>query len=353
MGSTIKEIAKLAGVSRGTVDRVIHNRPGVSPKIREQVQQILREAKYEPNTAAVALKSTVRNLTIGVIIPDLRNEFFCNVYEGIQEASHRYRGYGVMVEEYRMEDSTGEELVRGIDALMEKGIDALALQAIDVPIVRDRLAALPDIPLVTFNSDLADSHRICFVGQDAFAAGEVAGRMMRLHLRQQGAVAVIIGRSALTHQVERVQGFDRIMQGSSLVSEFLGPVEIRESDSVAYDTTLKLLQNRPDLIGIYAAGGGQKGIAAALDDSGRARDVIMIGHDLLPKTVEYLNAGVVNCTIAQAPYFQGYLPVEILAEYLLFHREPESEKMYATVDIRIKENVAFQGIGFSRADRFR
>ena len=74
----------------------------------------------------------------------------------------------------------------------------------------------------------------------------------------------------------------------------------------------------------------------------------MIGHDLLPKTVEFLKAGVVNCTIAQEPYFQGHLPVEILAEYLLYHRKPKSDRMYAAVDIRIKENVNFRGIGYSR-----
>lgn len=354
MGLTIKEIAKLAGVSRGTVDRVIHNRPGVSPELRKTIQQILLEKEYAPSTVAVALRNSTRKLTIGVIVPDLRNEFFHDVYNGIMMASQYYRGYGVSVEEYRMEDSTGEELVHGIDALLEKGVDALAFQAIDVALVRDRLASLPqDIPFVTFNSDLMSSRRICFVGQDAFAAGKVAGQMMNLYLRQPGSVAIMIGRSGLTHQLERVQGFREATQQSSLIQNVIGPIEILESDELAYDTTLDLLKNEPNLVGLYAAGGGQKGIAAALDASGRANNVVMIGHDLLSKTVEYLNKGVVKCTIAQAPYFQGYLPIEILVEYLLFHRKPETKQLYAAVDIRIKENVefnGFNGIEFKRVD---
>lgn len=345
MAFTIKEIAKLSGVSRGTVDRVIHQRQGVSPEIRERVQTILREVNYEPNTAAVALKRTDRNLSIGVIIPDRNNEFFLDVYDGIQGAARRCRGYGVKVEEYQMHESTGQELVQGINWLLERNVNALAFQGIDEPVVCRRLAQIPeDFPVVTFNNDLHCRQKICFVGQDSHAAGAVAGQMMQLYLRKKGEVAIFIGRSALTHQTERVQGFRKIIGTCENVETLLGPIETYEQETVAFERASDLLREHPHLVGIYAAGGGQKSIAAALAHSGRAADVVMIGHDLLPQTVSYLKQGVVNCTIGQEPYNQGFYPIEILSDYLLYHRKPAKDQMLTMVDIRMKENVMYNGI---------
>lgn len=346
MALTIKEIAKLSGVSRGTVDRVIHGRPGVSPEIRERIQQILDEKNYEPNAAAVALRRTDRRLTVGVVIPDLSNEFYIDVYEGIRAAARHCGGFGVCVEEYKMQDSTGEELIRGIDFLMQKKVDALAFQGIDEEPVRQRLAQLPrDFPLVTFNNDLPGIDRLCFVGQESVAAGEVAGQMMRLFLRRQGPVAIFTGRASLSHQMERVRGFRSIIEGCSNVSSICGPFETCENEQIAFRQTEQLLRTCPDLAGIYAAGGGQKSIASALAQSGREQDVVMIGHDLLPRTVEFLASGVVDCTIAQEPYAQGYFPVEILSEYLLYHRTPAVDRLLTAVDIRIRGNARFNGIG--------
>lgn len=344
MTTTIKEIARVAGVSRGTVDRVIHGRTGVAPEVREAVERILRELEYEPNTAAVALKGVSRNISIGVIVPDLRNEFFEDVYQGIEEASRRFKGYGITVQEYRMQDSTEAELLRGIDLLMEQGVGGIALQAIASDAVRGRLLELPpEFPVVTFNSDLAGSNRMCFVGQDAYAAGRVAGHLMSMQLQKQGKVAVIIGHAALAHQLERAHGFLSVLQESSPSAQVIGPFQAKEDETRAYQIVTELIRREEDLIGIYAAGGGQKSVASALSDSGKAMDIVMIGHDLLPKTVEYLNRGVVNCTIAQEPYYQGYVPVEILSEYLLFGQKPAEECLYTAIDIRIKDNISFSG----------
>ena len=345
MTMTIKEIARISGVSRGTVDRVLHNRPGVVPEVRQRVQHIIDELHYEPNAAAVALRRTEKNLTIGVIIPDLQNEFFHDVYEGIRDAARRCRGYGVRVEEYRMADATGEELVRGIDILLEKDVDGIALQGLDEPVVRQRLKSLPaGFPIVTFNNDLPGSGRLCFVGQNSGAAGKAAGHMMQMFLRKKGTVAIITGTAALTHQTERINGFCNAVKDSSEILGLIGPVETHESEETAYHVCEEILKKEPDLVGIYAAGGGQKSIAAALARSGRAKDIIFIGHDLLPKTVEYLRSDIVDCTIAQEPFKQGTLPIEILSDYLLYGRRPPAEKLYTMVDIRIRENAQFNGV---------
>lgn len=343
MPITIKEIASLAGVSRGTVDRVLHNRSNVSPEVRERVEKILKDLEYQPNSAAAALKGVTRKITLGVIVPDLRNEFFVEVYAGINAAARRFRGYGITTVEYRMRESTDTELIRGIEYMMERRVDGIALQAIESDAVQACVDALPEkFPVVTFNSDFTNGRRLCFVGQDAYAAGRVAGQMMAMLLRRSGKIAVIIGHARVAAQRVRADGFCQVMKEQLPDVSVLGPLQAEENEEKAYRIVSKVLSEEPELVGIYAAGGGQKSVAAALADSGRAQEVIMVGHDLLPKTVEYLNQNVVNCTIAQEPYYQGYLPVEILAEYLMFGTRP-AEKLLTSIDIRIRDNVAFNG----------
>lgn len=351
MTPTIKEIAQLAGVSRGTVDRALHDRPGVAPEVRERIRRIAQELNYEPNTAALALKGASRNHSVGVIIPDLRNEFYHEVYEGIQAASRRYRAYGITIEEYHMSDINASELIKGIDTLLERGVDGLMLQGQDNPAVAQRIRSLPEnFPIVTFNSDLRDSRRMCFVGQDCIAAGRVAGKMLAMMLRRKGKVAMFSGRRDLVAQQERLLGFQQVMEDLLPEVELLGPFETLEDENRAYQLALDLVKKEPELVGIYAAGGGQKNLAAGLYASNQWNEIKMVGHDLLPKTIEYLEQGVVNCTIAQEPYYQGYMPLEILSEYLLLGTKPAAPCLYTSIDIRIKDNANFDGFRTFRQD---
>lgn len=238
---------------------MIHNRAGVSPEVRESVERILREMDYAPNAAAVALKSAGRKMTVGVIVPDLSNEFYYEVYDGIQDAVKRFRAYGITTMEYKMPTSTEEALLLAIDTLMEQKVDALALQAMDAPAIEKRMAQLPpDFPVVTFNSDFSHGKRMCFVGQDSFAAGRVAGKMLGLRIPEKGKVAIFIGRAELVHQRERESGFRQAMAERGCTAELIGPFETKEDESRAYTMASQLIAQEPGLVGIYAAGGGQK-----------------------------------------------------------------------------------------------
>lgn len=338
----MKQIATIAGVSRGTVDRVIHNRTGVSPEVRDRIQKIIDDLEYHPNIAAVTLKGLEKQIQIGIVVPDLKNEFFISVYKGILAAKKRYQSYGVQFELYMMHSSTSEELLAGINDILSKGANGIAFSAINSVKIEERIAQLPKgYPIVTFNSDLDCGKRLCFVGQEAYGAGCVAGHMMTMQLRGYGKIALTLGSMAISAQKLRAQGFLSVVGKQTPELPMLGPIEIGETEDQAYAAVKRILQQEPELIGIYAAGGGQKSIADALSDSGRADNVVMIGHDLLPKTVEYLKSGVVNCSIGQEPYIQGYLPIEILTEYLLYNKIPKKRKLYTNIDIRIKENAEY------------
>ena len=189
MRITIREIADMAQVSRGTVDRVIHDRYGVDPKIRTRVLEIMEQLNYTPNAMARALKGTQNPIRIGCIVPSRVNPFYSDIHAGIDEASRYYAQYGIEVVKLEMECSTSACLIDCMDRLETEGVRGMMLVPIADDEVRERINRLPDaIPIITYNSDIAGTNRMCFVGNDHLAAGRVAGQLMGLILPEHGSV---------------------------------------------------------------------------------------------------------------------------------------------------------------------
>lgn len=344
MSITIKQIAELANVSRGTVDRVIHGRYGVDPAIRARVLRIIEELDYRPNALARALKGVSNLLKLGVIVPSTANPFYYDIHAGIDEAAKSVSAFGIEVIKLEMERVTAQTQIEHIDRLVAMDVKGIMLVPVDDDRVRDRINALPDsIQLVTFNSDISGTKRMCFVGSDHIAAGRVAGQLLSTTLRDAGKVALLISQGDLLAHAERIHGFSEVMRESAPGFELIGPFMTYESEDTAHELVNRLLLGEPDLIGIYVAGGGQQAAARALAESGRAGRVHMVCHDLLPETVKYVKRGVVDFTIGQQPFVQGYMPVQILYEYHMFGHKPKMNKLFTSVDIRVKHNVELMG----------
>ncbi|NLF26612.1 MAG: substrate-binding domain-containing protein [Clostridiales bacterium] len=344
MRVTIRQIADMAQVSRGTVDRVIHGRYGVDPEIRSRVLGIMEEQGYTPNAMARALKGSQNPIRIGSIMPSSANLFYMDIRAGIDEASRSYEQYGVEVVKLEMECATADCLIRCIDQLEAEGVRGMMLVPIADDAVRERLNRLPDsIPVVTYNSDITGTRRLCFVGNDLLAAGRVAGQLMGLLLPERGNVLLVISQSDLLAHVERLTGFRTALNRLKPGVRCVGPEYTYEKESIAYEVVSRAISADSELAGIYVAGGGQQAAAQALADSPGAGRIRMICHDLLPKTVEFVKAGMVDFTLGQEPFLQGYMPIELLYEYHMFDRAPLTDKLLTRIDIRVRDNVDQKG----------
>jgi len=344
MRVTIRQIADMAQVSRGTVDRVIHGRYGVDPEIRARVLRIMEELNYTPNAMARALKGAQNPIRLGSIVPSRTNPFYIDIHAGIDEASRYYAQYGIEVIKLEMESSTTDCLIDCIDRLEAEGVRGMMLVPIADEAARERINRLPDtIPVVTYNSDITGTKRMCFVGNDHVAAGRVAGQLMSLILPGSGNVLLTISQSDLLAHVERLEGFRAELNRLKPGLKCIGPEFTYEKESAAYDVVSRAIRKDEDLVGIYVAGGGQQAAAQALYDSPRSGRIKMICHDLLPKTVEFVKTGVVDFTLGQESFLQGYMPVEILYEYHMFGRTPRTEKLFTRIDIRVRDNVDQKG----------
>ena len=139
---TVKEIAKLAGTSRGTVDRVLHNRPGVAKEVQQRVLQVIEEYNFKPNTLARALSRKQVPKTIGVILNSMGNPFFDDMLDGIDQCLADRSSYDLTLELVQLKGYRTAEQLQAINDLVRQGIDGLILTAIDAPDITNRLKEL-------------------------------------------------------------------------------------------------------------------------------------------------------------------------------------------------------------------
>lgn len=166
--TTIKEIADMAGVSRGTVDRVLNNRGLVRDETAERIRQIASALDYRPNRAGKILVNRKKALNVALILFRGENPFFADVLSGAKAKAEELQDMGITVSFYDTSIDNPEEQIRLLLDLEEKGVNGIAL----TPICDSRVAqtiseiSARGIPIVTINTDIENSGRIAFVGSD-------------------------------------------------------------------------------------------------------------------------------------------------------------------------------------------
>ena len=170
MGSkpTIQTVAQMAGVSRGTVDRVLNGRAHVREDVRLRVLEAIRQSGYVSprDTHQRQFQQAYPPMKLGVLLPNWEGQFRTEVDEGIAQAQVELESTGIQILIRRCETDIPAEALKLLDKLTEAGAAGLAVCAANDPSITARISALADegIPCVTFNSDLPDSRRLCFVG---------------------------------------------------------------------------------------------------------------------------------------------------------------------------------------------
>jgi len=338
---TIKDIAKAVGVSRGTVDRALHNRPGISEKTKRRVLAKVREVGYVPNNLARAL-SLHHKLTIAIVVPEKnsQNPFWSQIKVGVDAAADEIRGVGVKVLWLATKTDPNEQL-KIMEKLITKKVDAIGIASIDPNVLRDAIDKAVDagIIVVTFNTDTPSSKRMCFIGQDLITAGKVAGELMGQFVGGKGKIAVITGfHETLAHR-QRVEGFREEIERFFPKIEIIGVYENRDRADEAYRITKRLLRNFPDLKGIYVTAGGPFGAAGAIKDMGKVDKVKLICFDFVDETVKYVCEGVIQACIGQDPFLQGYEVVQILYDFLIKRCRPKQEYIFTIIDVACRANI--------------
>lgn len=337
--ATIKEIAALAGVSRGTVDRVLNNRGSVNEKTAQRVRDIAQQLNYRPNKAGLMLAAQKKNIKIGVILFNDSIPFFQEVYEGVYAKEKELAGYNcnLLIRQVPSEESAQFD---AMEELLKAGINGLVIAPYNSLYIAAEIDRLTDlgIPVITVNTDIL-SKRIAYVGSNYLQSGQTAAGLVGRMTFGDRYVGIVNGFSHILCHSERVSGFTKTLTGNYPDIRIMETVENHDNDDESYQQVSRLLNDHPEMNVLYFAAGGIYGGCQAVLDSGRAASMKIFVHDSVPTTVELIKQNVITATLCQQPFQQGYLPLDLLSRYLIEGIAPEKELNYLNTEIKIKENL--------------
>lgn len=327
MAVTIKQIAEYAGTSRGTVDKVLHNRPGVKDSTRARVLKIIKELNYHPNIIGRALVMNNNPIKLGVIVTPDFNYYIQQVLDGIHAALNEVTPFGITYSIKALTSFDPEEEIALIDELIAENCAGIAVFPIDDPIIIEKVNELYEsgMTIVTYNSYIDNIKNMCYIGQDNLLAGKTAGSLACRICDPESEIAVIISSHMLSGHSLRLGGFREKLKKAAPGIRFCEIRESFDSDEESYLQTKYLCEKYPGLSCIYITGGGCTGVCRALKDIGLDHQVRVICHDIPPAGIPYLQEGLIAFSIEQDGYDQGYQLIKVLYNYLFKFEVPESQ----------------------------
>ncbi|GHV33990.1 LacI family transcriptional regulator [Clostridia bacterium] len=321
---SVKKIAQLSGVSRGTVDRVLNHRGKVKPSTQERVMAAVDALGYQPNLLAksLATKGARGFQYIGVLVSADGNPFFDDVLKGVSGKMREIEDFGFkMLLETDVRFDAARQL-EVIDKLAERGIQGLIISPVNHPDISRRLTELRrgGLPVVCVNTDVEDRTRDLYVGSDYHRCGRVAAELFGLLADGRAEKLAIIPGSlmVLGHDL-RVRGFKSVAQWF----ENLTIVDVRENhdnDELSYRVTRDILTRNPDLTGIFFCAAGIGGGLKALEEFGKLGVIRVVTVDLIDVVRQNMMNYNITATICQEPEKQGREAVSVMFDMLLTGR---------------------------------
>ena len=338
---TVSDLAREAGVSVATVDRVLNERHAVR---EDTARRVLRAAEALGYHATPLLRRRLQDelpaRALGFLLQKPANHFY-QVFSGEITAAVRAAGSirGRVVIEFM------DDLVPGkiADSLREMGrrVDALAVVAVDHPHVSEAVAALRErgVPVVTLLSDLSAETRAGYVGLDSRKAGRTAGWTIARAAARPGKIGILVGSHRyLGHELCEI-GFRSYFREHAPDFHVLEAMVNLEERRLAHEATLDLLARHADLAGLYITGGGMEGAIEALREEGAGRRIAMVCNELTPESRAGLIDGIVTMVLSTPLALLAERAVETMLRALAAPAAEPASQTLLPFEIFISENV--------------
>ena len=342
----IKDIAERAGVSVGTVDRVLHERPNVSPAAREKVEKALAEMDYQPNMYASALAYN-KDYTFYCIMPMHESEaYWDEIEEGIKSATARRRDFHISLQIIFYERFNTPSFVKATQDCLDKNPDGVIVVPARLDATRDFTDELSErnIPFILLDSYLPDLKPLAFFGQDSFQSGYFAARMLMLIASKETEIMLMKqlknGHVGSKQQSNRETGFRHYMHDhfpDITITEVDLPLDSTKNQ---YDKILEtFFKEHPHVHHCITFNSKAHLVGEFLLRTNR-RNVQIMGYDMVPKNAECVRQGSISFLIAQHAYMQGYACVETLFQAIVLKKEVNPVN-YMPIELLVKENIEF------------
>ncbi|MEV6483278.1 LacI family DNA-binding transcriptional regulator [Streptomyces sp. NPDC051576] len=273
----IREIARQAGLSEATVDRVLNGRGGV----RESTEREVRQAIADLDRQRTQVRLVGRTFMIDIVIQ--APERFSTAVRVALEAELPDLHPAVVRSRFHFRETASvKELVGTLDRIARRGSQGVILKGPDVPDVTAAVGRLvaAGIPVVTLVTDLPASARLAYIGIDNRAAGATAAYLMGQWLGDRpGNVLTSLSSGFFRNEEEREMGFRSTMRARYPERALVEITEGHGLDAAQYEVVLAALKRDPDIRAVYSIGGGNIATLRAFADLGR-ECAVFVAHDL-------------------------------------------------------------------------
>lgn len=338
----IKDIAKLAGVSVGTVDRVLHNRGKVSEYALKKVTDVMNQIDYKPNLIARTLGSN-KNYRIAALIPDpTLDPYWAQSNLGIIQAETEWAQYGVTVDTRPFDLYNKDSFLRLSREVANDRPDGIVIAPI---FYHESLPAFElfqeyQIPYVLFNTNIHEAKPLAFIGQDLYQSGRLGAQLMHFGQAESGTFAVLhIDEDVQdsVHLLEKEQGFkdyffERSGDKFKIVEFSMNP------QKPTFQSEIEDLLAMDSLRGIFVSTSRGTAVAASYLEKHGKSNIRMIGYDMLIDNLKYLKAGVIDFLINQNPKRQALLGVSHLVNHLMFKKSAPGTELFP-LEVVTQQNV--------------
>ena len=345
MGITIKEIARLAGVSRGTVDRALNNRGQVAPEVKEKILKIARDFNYKKNVLASRLAIN-SNIKVSVILPSGKEDIFWEgPLKGIEKMQTSLADFGMTMDFQFFNLFDKESYSRAFQKAIYGRPDAILIAPIFLKetLANAQLAKQNGIPIVCVNSEIESNDFLSFIGQDSFQSGVIAGKLFDLRSSTRNEIIVITqGHDAknASHIIKKIDGLKQYNRENDCGFEIIS-IQIKDfqQPEMLQSNVDEILEAYKNLRGIFFTNSRAYHFIQNTNISDRInKETTVVGYDLIRENVELLREGKIDFLLNQKPEMQGYFGILTLSNHLI-HKKNVLQRQYLPIDIVVKENM--------------
>lgn len=338
---TIPDLARAAGVSVSTVNRVINDAEKVRAPTRERVLRAAQDIGfYGVGSIEHAIDSSLPQHRLGIILQQQGRLFYRNLGEALKQAAAQFAGARIDLRLVHLDDLSPDNVASHLTQL-GASCEAVSVTAAEHPLVSasvDRVIA-GGVPVAAMISPLSAQGNVSFIGLDNWKAGRTAGWVFDRMIRRPRELAVLVGNHRYRNQDLNEAGFRSYLREHNSGFRLLEPIATHESAAVAREVTEGLLDQHPDLCGIFVAGGGISGVVAALRERPKREDFAAIGFELFETTRTALIDGTLTMTLSHPMEAYARKVIETLVR--LKQAGPGAGALNETMpfDIHTSENV--------------
>lgn len=334
--ATIKDVARRAGVSIGTVDRIIHNRGRYAPETARIVRQAIRELNYTPDLRARNL-SLSRKCHIAVLMPypEQDSGYWRLPFRGINRALDVLSASHVTARFYHFDRYIRDTFVNAVKQMNEQQFDGYII----TPLLGEETLSLfkgifEEKSVVFFDTDIENSGRFSYIGQNSKNAGHLAAKLINLISGGSEKKILIMGPDTENEHLQyRLDGFmERVNGKTDIIKIPTIPDRIR--------TSLEEIRKRivEEYSAVYVTDSSSHYIARVLDEESVGKEIALVGFDMVPDNIYYLQNGIIDFILTQRPIDQGYIAVQTIYRKVMLGQNSSPEQ-FMPIDIITQENM--------------